>query len=129
LSGKKEGAKELVRFEYSYDPTFEEYYVTGARGGIQNIYHLRLEFYSEKTRLRSMKDKLIEYQDGRREIKPEESKDSIDVVDRIFKLGLVMPFNAVRELSSFLNQKVKEIEEMERKLAVELKKNGDKGGT
>jgi len=118
-------SKEIVRFEYRFDPEFKEFYVTGARGGIQNIYHLRLDFYSERAKLRSMNDKLVEDKDGRREIVPAEPWDGPAVVERTFIVGLNMSFNAVKELAKFLNEKVKDIENVERSLPIEPSKEGD----
>ncbi len=112
--------KELVRFEYSYDPDFREYYVTGARGGLQNIYHLRMYFYKDKLKFRSMNEVMIEHKDGQREIRPEDPVDGPRTVERKFIVGLNLSFNAVRELSRFLHEKVKEIDGIERKLQTEL---------
>ncbi|MGQ4911561.1 MAG: hypothetical protein ACP6KW_05270 [Candidatus Thorarchaeota archaeon] len=126
-NGKEE--KTLVRFEYEYDPEFREFYVTGARGGIQNVYHLTLDFYEEKTELRSMTDVLIEYPDGSREVRPAEPPKGVQVVNRKFKVGLVMSFNAARELASFLNDRIREIDEMEKKISKEIDAGGDKSDT
>ncbi|TXT54066.1 MAG: hypothetical protein BAJATHORv1_90015 [Candidatus Thorarchaeota archaeon] len=112
--------RELVRFTYQYSPDFREEYVTGARGGIQNIYHLRLDFYNERSKLRSLEDSLVEDTDGSRRIEPTESSNEPDIIERTFKVGLVLSFNAVRELSRFLAEKVKEIDEIERKLAKQI---------
>jgi len=117
MSSKKSSKdKELVVFEYQYAPDFKEYYVTGARGGIQNIYHLRLDFYSERIRLRSMEDVLVEDEKGKRVIIPRKAKKGPEVVERNFKIGLNLSFNAVKELANFLNVKVKEIEELEERM-------------
>lgn len=39
--------------------------------------------------------------------------------------GLNMSFNAVKELAKFLNEKVKDIENVERSLPIEPSKEGD----
>jgi hypothetical protein len=118
-------SKEIVRFEYSFDPEFNEFYVTGARGGIQNIYHLRLDFYSERVKMKSLNDKIIEHEDGRREIVPAEPWDGAAIVKRTFIVGLNMSFNAAKELAKFLNEKVKDIENVESSLPIEPKEEGD----
>ncbi|MBD3407487.1 MAG: hypothetical protein GF411_15320 [Candidatus Lokiarchaeota archaeon] len=121
----KDEKKELIRFKYEYSPDFREEYVTGARGGIQNIYHLSLNFYSEKSKLRSLEDSLCEYTDGSRRIEPKEPSKEPDIIERTFKVGLVLSFNAVRELARYLEEKVKEIDMIEENLSKQISGGGD----
>lgn len=123
-SKKGSNFKEIVRFEYQFDPEFREYYVTEARGRIQNIYHLRLDFYVEKVKLKFLQDKLVQYDDGRREVLPIDLIVEPDFIERTLKVGLNKSFNAVRILARFLNEKVKEIEIIEKKLSEEIKHEG-----
>ncbi len=108
----EEQKKEII-FEYVTGPDYREFYVNGARGGIQSAYHLRMEFYVEKLRMPFTKEKLEVLPDGTQRRVPLDGEDK-KVVEREFKVGIMMPFYAVKELFRWLSQRLPEIEAIEK---------------
>ncbi len=98
-----------------YDDDYREIYITGARGGIQSAYHLKIDFYVERLRLPLTKEKLEIFPDGT------QKRMAIDVgqtktVEREFKVGIMMSFYAAKELFRWLGQRISEIEQIEKKI-------------
>ncbi len=110
MSEKK---KQEIVVEYIFGPEYREIYVNGARGGVQNGYHLKIDFYVERTSMPFTKERLEMGEDGKTERIPLDAKDTL-VVEREFKVGLILSFHAARELFLWLSQRVKEIEQVER---------------
>ena len=117
MSSRKKDPPSKIKFDYEYSPEYKEVFVTGARGGVVNGYHLHLEFYREKRRLPLQQELNITYD---KDSKPKEHEwiDLDDpenpVIKRQFLVALNLPFQAVKELHSYLGERIKEIRIMEK---------------
>ena len=117
MSSKKKDLPSRIKFDYVYSPEYKEVFVTGARGGIQNLYHLHLEFYREKRQFPLKQELNITFD---KDSKPKK-QEWIDldapenpVIERQFLVGLNFPFQAVKELYSYLGERIKEIQKIEK---------------
>lgn len=112
---KKGKKKKLVKFEYDRSPDYREHYVTGARGGIQNGYHVHLEFYREKRKLSAVQHLVSDEAETERRIEDVKTLGT-PVVLREFVVGIDLSFHAARELTDFLVRRTKELEGIEDEL-------------
>jgi hypothetical protein len=127
MSKKKERKtkkKPNIIFEYGKSPEYREHYVTGARGGVQNGYHIHLEFYREKRRFSTVQHLLTDDSEIESKIVDVETPD-VPVVEREFVVGIDLSFHAARELTSFLVKRMKDIDDVEVQLVEAQKKKGE----
>lgn len=111
----KKAKKPVLIFEYSKSPEYREHYVTGARGGFQNGYHLHLEFYREKRKLTKTQH-MIDVSEGERKIVDVDAVET-PIIEREFVVGVDLSFHAARELTSWLVKRMDELEKLEKELA------------
>ncbi len=113
----------MVIFEYHYSPDYRKVYATGARGGFQSGYHLNIDFYHEKTR-RSTKQKLVPKNEREGRIEDIDPADP-PIVDREYIVGIDLSIPAARQLARWLNERVSELEMMEKEIQASREAGGN----
>ncbi|MHA1239092.1 MAG: DUF3467 domain-containing protein [Candidatus Odinarchaeia archaeon] len=106
---KEKNVPKEIRFIYREGAEFKRFYVTGARGVIEGGYHFRLDFYVDRVRL--PEEEVIK--EGK--LQGTSSEPEVLTVDREYQTGVILSYRALKQLSEWLNRKVKEFESVLKK--------------